>query len=102
MPSHLIVNAEKEKPTKRSPQVSSVIRLVVLGLALPVYATVGAGGFWLKGPKVSANVLQAGGGRALAGTAAVFAEKTKQLTYSVFRVIRWHWHPKMSFRWGSI
>ena len=61
MPSHLIVNAEKEKPTKRSPQVSSVIRLVVLGLALPVYATVGAGGFWLKGPKVSANVLQAGG-----------------------------------------
>ena len=39
-------------------EVSKVIRLVILGEALPVYAVVGAGGLWLHGSKVSANVLQ--------------------------------------------
>jgi len=39
-------------------KVSRVIRLVILGEALPVYAVVGAGGLWLHGSKVSANVLQ--------------------------------------------
>lgn len=44
--------------TRCSLQVSSVIRLVIFGEALPVYAVVGAGGLWLHGTKVSANVLQ--------------------------------------------
>lgn len=48
-------------PTPR--QVSSVIRLVIFGEALPVYAVVGAGGLWLHGTKVSANVLQVGAWR---------------------------------------
>jgi len=39
-------------------KVSSVIRLVILGEALPVYAVVGAGGLWLHGFQVSGNVLQ--------------------------------------------
>ena len=43
-------------------EVSKVIRLVILGEALPVYAVVGAGGLWLHGSKVSANVLQEMGG----------------------------------------
>ncbi|CAK9053232.1 unnamed protein product [Durusdinium trenchii] len=53
-----MLQLDAELCTEAKAKVSSVIRLVVLGLALPVYATVGAGGFWLKGPKVSANVLQ--------------------------------------------
>ena len=41
-------------------QVSRVIRVVIFGLALPCYAVVGAGGLWLFGSRVSANVLQVG------------------------------------------
>lgn len=53
-----ILRLDRELRPDARPQVASIIRKVVLGTALPVYALVGAGGYWLYGNRVSSNVLE--------------------------------------------
>eukprot|EP00435_Cladocopium_sp_Y103_P029948 s1734_g7.t1 len=53
-----VLQLDSELRPEAKAKVSRVIRVVIFGEALPVYAVVGAGGLWLKGTTVSANVLQ--------------------------------------------
>lgn len=39
-------------------RIGSVIDTVILRVALPMYAVVGLGGYWLRGPGVSPNILE--------------------------------------------
>eukprot|EP00929_Paragymnodinium_shiwhaense_P112487 TRINITY_DN80745_c0_g1_i1.p1 TRINITY_DN80745_c0_g1~~TRINITY_DN80745_c0_g1_i1.p1 ORF type:complete len:507 (+),score=82.87 TRINITY_DN80745_c0_g1_i1:83-1603(+) len=53
-----ILRLDQELKPDARPQVASVIRTVLVHIALPVYALVGVSGYLLCGPGVSSNVLQ--------------------------------------------
>ncbi|CAJ1333529.1 unnamed protein product [Effrenium voratum] len=53
-----ILQLDAELQPAAKPKVGAVVRTVILGEVLPVYTAVGAGGFWLHGSKVSANILE--------------------------------------------
>ncbi|CAL1164405.1 unnamed protein product [Cladocopium goreaui] len=53
-----VLQLDSELCLEAKAKVSRVIRVVIFGMALPCYAVVGAGGLWLFGGRVSANVLQ--------------------------------------------
>eukprot|EP00927_Polykrikos_kofoidii_P068230 TRINITY_DN63597_c0_g1_i1.p1 TRINITY_DN63597_c0_g1~~TRINITY_DN63597_c0_g1_i1.p1 ORF type:complete len:532 (+),score=53.18 TRINITY_DN63597_c0_g1_i1:137-1732(+) len=54
-----ILRLDGELSAEARPSVGAVIRTVVLRIAFPVYVLVGVCGFWLCGPCVSSNVLEA-------------------------------------------
>lgn len=57
-----ILQLDDELRPEARKHIGAVIDMVILRTALPMYAMVGLGGYWLCGPDVSSNVLQDFGG----------------------------------------
>jgi len=75
-----ILRLDEELRPSSKPQVGEVIDTVVLRIALPMYAIVAVGGYFLSGPMVSSNILEDFQGDALMAAA--------RLTLGLLNVIK--------------